>query len=104
MGANFGGVYVAIAGRHCWGAIAGPHYSVPLLGAIAGCHGRPLLDAIVGVPLLAGCHCWLPWVPIGGAPLLAAMGAHCWGPLWGCHCEKKLTRALHRSPLHLSLH
>ncbi len=30
------------------------------------------------------------WVPLLGA-------------IAGCHCEKKLTRVLHRSPLHLSL-
>ena len=59
MGTNFGGV--------------------PLLGAIAGCHG------------------WMP-------SLLDASGAHdCWVPLLGA-IARKLTRVLHCSPLHLSLH
>ena len=83
----------AIAGRHCWAAIAGDsgggvgvHVGgldvVPLLGAIAGCHWGQggvgvhvggldvvaLLAALMGA--IAGCHCWVP-----------LLGCHCWG--WG---------------------
>ena len=51
----------AIAGCHCWRAIA----VVPLLGAIAGCSTNfPTLGAI------ARCHCWMP---LGES--------HCWVPL-----------------------
>ena len=69
----------AIAGCHCWGAIAGApllgaSYQlwrssrwVPLLGAIAGCHA--------GVPLLR-CHCWVLATNFGGVHV----GRHCWAP------------------------
>ena len=76
------GAMGAIALCHCWGAIAGCHAGVPLLGTIAGV---PLLDASYQLRRSSR------WVPLLGAML-------------GCHCEKKLTRVLHRSPLHLSLH
>ena len=109
----------AIARRHCWGAIAGRRHAGVLLGAIAGCHcwgaiaGVPLLGATMQgccwVPLLgpiagiAGCHCWMLGTNFGGVHV----GCHCWVPCWGaiagCHCEKKLTRVVHHSPLHLSL-
>ena len=61
-----------------WGAIAGWHSGVPVLGAgwvvwwgaIRGCCG-----AMVGA--IAGCHV--------GVPLLGAMLSHCWGAISGCH-------------------
>ena len=164
MGVHVGGLDVvpllaAIAGCHCWAAIAGDRGGVgvqvggldvvtllgaiaglPLLGAIVGdrggvytladwtwCRGwLPLLDPIAGLPLLGigvgwvytladwtWCSCWLPLLGIGGGgctswrigcdgcmpllvPLLRAIARN--------HCEKKLTRVLHRSPLPFSLH
>ena len=163
MGVHVGGLDVvpllaAIAGCHCWAAIAGDRGGVgvqvggldvvTLLGAIAG---LPLLGAIVGdrggvhvggldvVPWLAaiaGSHCWAAiagdrggvGVHVGGldvVQLLAAIagdrGGGCTSWRIGCdgcmpllvpllraiarnHCEKKLTRVLHRSPLPFSLH
>ena len=84
-----------VVGCHCWvpllDAMMGAIWS-PLFGAIAGC---PLLGAIAGAPLLGaivGCHGWMP--------LLDAIA----GAIVRNHCEKKLTRVLHRSPLHFSLH
>ena len=76
---------------------------VPLLAAIAGWHVVGFhFDRLDVMPLLGAmvrCHCWMPWwVPllgtIAGVPLLDAIAG----------CEKKLTRVLHRSPLHFSLH
>ena len=88
-----------------WGAIAGWHSGVPvlgagwvpLLGASAGCwYGwgaiRGCCGAMVGaiaecnVPLLGamlGCHCWVPCCLIAGVPFLGAMavGCHSWVPL-----------------------
>ena len=59
----------AIAGCHCWGAIAGVPFRVA-----ARCHcSVPLLDAIAGV-LLLECHCWVP--PC--MPLLGAMAGVPW--------------------------
>ena len=73
------GAIAAIARCHAMGAIA----VVPLLGAMVRCHcWVPLLGAIVG------CHGWMPLL----VPLLRAIARN--------HCEKKLTRVLHRSPLH----
>ena len=53
----------AIAGRHCWAAIAGDRGGgggldvVPLLAAIAGCHCWAAI---------AGCHCWVALLGMGG--------------------------------------
>ena len=106
-------------GCHCWGAI---------VGAMAGCHCsvpcRMLATNITNSSgVHVGCHCWvlllgpIDWVPLFGA----IAGCHCWCAIAGCHCgvpwldaiagaiarnhcEKKLTRVLHRSPLPFSLH
>ena len=59
VGTNFGGVHVWC---HCW---------APLLGAIAGFH---CWGAIAGVPLL-GCHCW---GAIAIVPLLGAIARKNW--------------------------
>ena len=88
----------AIAGRHCWAAIAGDsgggvgvHVGgldvVPLLGAIAGCHcwvplgtgGGGCTRWRIGRGGVAGCidgrHCWVPLLgAIAGLPLLGMGG------------------------------
>ena len=75
-----------------WDAILGccaiPVIKLPLLNAIAGCHGRvPLLNAIAGchggMPLLGamvGCHFWVPWWS-------AVAGCHSWLPWWDAIVE-----------------
>ena len=121
MGVHVGGLdmvplLAAIAGCHCWAAIAG----LPLLGiGGVGVH----VGGLDVVPLLAatgGCHCWAAiagdrggwlhtladwtWchlgaiagdrggvgVHVGGldvALLLAAIaGCHCWAAIARCHC------------------
>ena len=72
----------AIAGCHCWGAIAGVPFRVA-----ARCHcSVPLLDAIAGVPLLK-CHCWVP-------PCM---------PLLGAIAENNTKKTqMQRRPMHLS--
>ena len=113
-----GAIVGAMAGCHCSVPLPDASYQlqrssrwVPLLGAIARSH---CLGAIVR------CHCWVPllvchcWVPLWGA--MAGCHCHCWCHCWmpllvpllraiaRNHCEKKLTRVLHRSPLPFSLH
>ena len=86
----------AIAGCHCWGAIAGVpwlgcHGWVPLLDASyqlwRSSRWVPLLGAIAGVPLLV-CHGWVPLldaIKLGGVHV----GCHCWvacrGAIARCH-------------------
>ena len=76
----------AIAGCHCWGAIAGaPTLAEFTLGAIAGSHcWVPCRGAIAGCHCwgaIAGCHCWVLATNFGGVHV----GRHCWVPsyqLW----------------------
>ena len=77
----------AIAGRHCWAAIAGDSGCTRWRigrGAVAGCH--------CWVPLL-GCHCWLPL--LGGIDGDGEGGCTRWrigrepqrlAAIDGCHC------------------
>ena len=106
---------------HCWvpllGAIAwGCHcLGVPLLGAIAGCHGW---GAMAGVPLLDASYQlrrgsrWVPFLAaiadmiiprialaIGALTSNRRGGRHCWvfsAPLLGCHCWVPLLGAMLR--------
>ena len=81
----------AIAGCHCWAAIAGDGGG----GCTRWRIGRGVIAGHCWLPLL-GCHCWVPLlgigvgVQVGGldvVTLLAAVaGCHCWAPLLGCHC------------------
>ena len=70
----------AIAGCHCWAAIAG----LPLLGAIGGDGGAiGCTSWWIGCGDVAGCRCWVPllgchcWAPLLGATAIA--GRHSWG-------------------------
>ena len=78
----------AVAGCHCWAAIAGCHARVaPLWGqwldAIARCHCRMLATNSSGFHV--GCHCWAPLLgPIAWVPLFGAIaGCHCWCAIAG---------------------
>ena len=81
VGVHVGGLDVvpllaAIAGCHCWAAIAGCHCWLPLLGGIAGDGGR--VGAHVG---------GLDVNPNGWLPLMGAIArCHCWAAIAGCHC------------------
>ena len=84
-------------------------YIAPLLATICekwGTYGRNTcfsqIALAIGVLTSNRRGGWLP--TLAGFTLGAIAECHCWGAIAGCHCEEKLTRVLHRSPLHLSLH